>query len=110
VSNHNIMTKYPDTWHILTDTTAQVDKRAEASNQGGPLAITKLDMQQKSMITMMEKISVVPFQLGLGSIDEWDNLPVLSGHLEEVMSQKLLCGPALVNVHLQTLVQEVLER
>jgi len=109
VSNHNIMTKYPDTWHILTDTTAQVNKRAEASNQGGPLAITKLDMQQKSMITMMEKISVVPFQLGLGSIDEWDNLPVLSGHLEEVMSQKLLCGPALVNVHLQTIVQKVLE-
>lgn len=109
VSNHNIMTKYPDTWHILTDTTAQVNKRAEASNQGGPLAITKLDMQHKSMITMMEKISVVPFQLGLGSIDEWDNLPVLSGHLEEVMSQKLLCGPALVNVHLQTIVQKVLE-
>jgi len=109
VSNHNIMTKYPDTWHILTDTTAQVNKRAEASNQGGPLAITKLDMQQKSMITMMEKISVVPFQLGLGSIDEWDNLPVLSGHLEEVMSQKLLRGPALVNVHLQTIVQKVLE-
>lgn len=109
VSNHNIMTKYPDTWHILTDTTAQVNKRAEASNQGGPLAITKLDMQQKSMITMMEKISVVPFQLGLGSIDEWDNLPVLSGHLKEVMSQKLLRGPALVNVHLQTIVQKVLE-
>jgi len=58
VSNHNIMTKYPDTWHILTDTTAQVNKQAETSNQGGPLAITKLDMQQKSMITiamMMEK-------------------------------------------------------
>ena len=53
VSNHNIMTKYPDTWHILTDTTAQVDKRAEASNHGGPLAITKLDMQQKSMITLV---------------------------------------------------------
>ena len=96
------MTKYPDKWHILTDTTAQVNKRAEASNQGGPLAITKLDMQQKSMITMKENISVALLvQLGLGSIDEWDNLPVLSGHLEEVMSQKLLRGPALVNVHLQ---------
>lgn len=110
MSNHNIMTKYPDTWHILTDTTAQVNKRAEASNQGGPLAITKLDMQQKSMITMKENISVALLvQLGLGSIDEWHNLPVLSGHLEEVMSQKLLRGPALVNVHLQTVVQEVLE-
>lgn len=52
VSNHNIMTKYPDTWHILTDTTAQVISGAGASNQGGPLAITKLDMQQKSMITI----------------------------------------------------------
>ena len=102
VSNHNIMTKYPDKWHILTDTTAQVNKRAEASNQGGPLAITKLDMQQKSMITMKENISVALLvQLGLGSIDEWDNLPVLSGHLEEIMIQKLLRGPALVNVHLR---------
>ena len=96
------MTKYPDKWHIFTDTTAQVNKRAEASNQGGPLAITKLDMQQKSMITMMENISVALLvQLGLGSIDEWDNLPVLSGHLEEVMIQKLLRRPALVNVHLR---------
>ena len=54
VSNHNITTKYPDTWHILTDTTAQVNKqKAEALNQEGPLAITKLDMQQKSMITLV---------------------------------------------------------
>ena len=51
---------------------------------------------------MEKKISVVLLvQLGLGSIDEWHNLPVLSGHLEEVMSQKLLRGPALVNVHLK---------
>ena len=92
--------------HILTDTTAQVNKQAETLNQGGPLAITKLDMQQKSMITiamMMEKVSVVLLvQLGLGSINEWHNLPVLSSHLEEVVSQKLLRGPALVNVHLTT--------
>ena len=32
--------------HILTDTTSQVNKQAETLNQGGPLAITKLDMQQ----------------------------------------------------------------
>lgn len=109
VSNHNIMTKYPETWHILTDTTSQVKKRAETLNQGGPLAITKLDMQQKSMITM-GKISVVLLvQLGLGGVDERHNLPVLGGHLEEVVGQKLLRGPALVNVHLQALVQEVLE-
>ena len=47
--------------HILTDTTSQVNKQAETLNQGGPLAITKLDMQQKSMMItiammmMMEK-------------------------------------------------------
>lgn len=44
--------------HILTDTTSQVNKQAETFNQGGPLAITKLDMQQKSMmitIAMMKK-------------------------------------------------------
>ena len=44
--------------HILTDTTAQVNKQAETLNQGGPLAITKLDMQQKSMITMMMEKSL----------------------------------------------------
>ena len=46
---------------------------------------------------------VLLVQLGLGSIDEWHNLPVLSGHLEEIMIQKLLRGPALVNVHLTIL-------
>ena len=46
---------------------------------------------------------VLLVQLGLGSVDEWHNLPVLSSHLEEVVSQKLLRGPALVNVHLTTL-------
>ena len=105
VSNHNITTKYPDTWHILTDTTAQVNKqKAEALNQEGPLAITKLDMQQKSiMITTMKKnvSEVLLGQLGLGSIDERHDLPVFSGHLEEVVGQELLRGPALVNVHLQ---------
>jgi len=113
VSNHNITTKYPDTWHILTDTTAQVNKqKAEALNQEGPLAITKLDMQQKSiMITTMKKnvSEVLLGQLGLGSIDERHDLPVFSGHLEEVVGQELLRGPALVNVHLKALVQEVLE-
>ena len=44
---------------------------------------------------------VLPVQLGLGSIDEWHNLPILGSHLEEVMIQKLLRGPALVNVHLK---------
>ena len=53
---------------------------------------------------------VLLVQLGLGSVDEWDNLPVLSSHLEEVMSQQLLRGPALVNVHLTTLGHVILSK
>ena len=69
VSNHNIMTKYPEKWHIFTDTTAQVNKqKAEALNQEGPLAITKLDMQQKSiMITTMKKKCLRGFAWPTGS-------------------------------------------
>ena len=44
---------------------------------------------------------VLLVQLLLGGVDQGDDFPALGGHLEEVVGQELLRGPALVNVHLQ---------